>query len=110
MNRIRFYLDENVANAVANGLRHRNIDVITTPEAGHMGWNDPEQIAFALEEIRVLITQDDDMLSLASSGTPHAGIAYYKPQTRTVKDIIRGVLLIYDVLAPEDMLNHIEFL
>lgn len=36
MDRIRFYLDENIAKAAASGLRHRGIDVLTTPEAGHI--------------------------------------------------------------------------
>lgn len=50
------------------------------------------------------------MLTLASSGIEHAGLAYYKPQTRSIKQIIQGLLLIYDVLLPEDILNHIEYL
>lgn len=110
ISKIRFYLDENIANAVASGLRHRAIDVLTTPEAGHIGWTDPQQPAFAVAEKRVMVTQDDDMLVLASSGIEHTGIVYYKPQTRSLKEIIRGLTLVYDVLSPEDMLNHIEFL
>ena len=31
---IRFHLDENVSNAIADGLRQRGIDVTTTSEAG----------------------------------------------------------------------------
>lgn len=34
---IRFHLDENVSNAIAEGLRRRGIDVITTPETDMMG-------------------------------------------------------------------------
>lgn len=110
MNRIRFYLDENIAEAVARGLRHRQIDVMTTPEAGHRGWKDLQQLAFALSENRVLVTQDEDMLQIASTGVEHAGIVYYKPRTRTIKQIIQGLVLIYDVLTSEEMFNHIEFL
>jgi uncharacterized protein with PIN domain len=109
-NNIRFYLDENVANDIAEGLRHRGIDVVTTPEAGNMGLTDEEHLAFALAQNRVIVTQDSDFLILDSQGLPHAGIVYYKPQTRTVKDIISGLLLIYGVLSPEEMHNHIEFL
>lgn len=110
MNEIKFYLDENVANAVANGLRHRNIDVLTTPEANNIGADDKTQLQFALDEERVIVTQDDDMLRLASENIEHAGIAYYKPQTRTVKQILQALNLIYEVLTPEEMYNHIEFL
>ncbi len=107
---IRFYLDEHVANAVANGLRNRGIDVITTAEAGYMGRDDLDIMAFALQENRVIVTQDDDFLTHASGSIAHAGIAYCKPQTRSVKQIIQGLLLIHGVLSPEEMLNHIEFL
>lgn len=31
---IRFHLDENCPRALADGLRRRDIDVTTTPEAG----------------------------------------------------------------------------
>ncbi len=110
MDKVKFYLDENVANAVAAGLRHRDIDVVTTIEAGHMGWADENQLQFASEAQRVIVTQDDDLLKLASRSISHAGIAYYKPQTRSIKQILRGLILIFEILNPEDMLNHIEFL
>ena len=32
--KIRFHLDENVSNAIAEGLRRRGIDVTTTSETG----------------------------------------------------------------------------
>jgi predicted nuclease of predicted toxin-antitoxin system len=61
---IKFHLDENVSNAVAEGLRRRGIDVTTTPEQTLMGASDPEQLAFALKQQRVIFTQDDDFLKL----------------------------------------------
>jgi predicted nuclease of predicted toxin-antitoxin system len=61
---IRFHLDENVSNAIAESLRRRGIDVTTTPSAGLMGFSDEEQIAFALEQNRVIFTQDTDFLRL----------------------------------------------
>ncbi len=46
-NRIRFYLDQNVAHAIAEGLRRRSVDTLTAQEAGKCGASDEEQIAFA---------------------------------------------------------------
>ncbi|MCA0456644.1 MAG: DUF5615 family PIN-like protein [Chloroflexi bacterium] len=109
-NKISFYLDENMPREVADGLRTRNIDVITTPEAGHIGFKDEQQIAYALQENRVFVTQDEDFLILHSKQVPHAGIVYYKPRTRSNKDVIRGLVLIYDVLQADEMTNHVEFL
>ena len=46
--KIRFHLDENVSNAVAEGLRRREIDVTTTPEKALIGVSDIAQLEFAL--------------------------------------------------------------
>ncbi len=107
-NRIRFYLDEHIDKQIAKGLRTRQIDVLTTVEAGRMGHKDHEHLAFALAEQRVMVTQDADFLILHAQGEPHAGIIYYKPQTRTVKQVLRGLILIYEILEAADMKNHIE--
>lgn len=62
------------------------------------------EIKFYLDE-RV-----DDFLVLANQGIEHSGIAYYKPQTRPLKEIIHGLILIHAALTPDEMVNHIEFL
>lgn len=110
MSELRFYLDESVSNDVARGLRNQGIDVLTTPAAGNMGLNDVDQIAFALREGRIIVTQDADYLRLHSRGFQHAGIVYYKPQTRTVKQLINALRLIYDIFSPEEMRNKVEYL
>lgn len=74
--RIKFHLDENVSNAVAEGLRRRGVDVTTTPEENLIGASDTEQLAFAISRNRVLFTQDDDFLKLHQARTAHPGIAY----------------------------------
>ncbi len=109
-NEIRFYFDENVKTLVAKGLRTRGIDVLTTADAGHIGWRDEAHLAFAQAENRVIVTQDADFLRLHASGHLHAGIVYYKPQARTVKQILRGLILIWEILDSDDMKNHIEHL
>jgi hypothetical protein len=109
VSKIRFYLDENVSNTVAEGLRTHQIEVLTTPEAEHMGWSDEEHLAFALEQNYVFITQDDDFLTLARK-IEHAGIAYYKPRTRTVKEILHGLFALYESSSKEDMHNQVRFL
>ena len=46
--KIKFHLDENVNNAIANGLRVRGIDVTTSSEQGLIGASDEQQLAYAL--------------------------------------------------------------
>jgi predicted nuclease of predicted toxin-antitoxin system len=62
--RIRFHLDENVSNAVAEGLRRRGIDVTTTPEESLISVSDLGQLEFALSQKRVIFTQDTDFLRM----------------------------------------------
>ena len=108
--KIRFHLDESVAPAVAEGLRRRGIDVTTTQEAGLSGATDEEQLTFARREKRVLVTQDADFLRLHRRGVPHAGIAYYDPGSRTIGQLVRRLVLIYELLQPKEMESHVEFI
>ena len=109
-NKIRFYLDENIAKEVAEGLHTCDIDVVTTPEIGHMGFANEEHLASARVEKRVFVTEDEDFLVLHSKGIPHAGIAYYKQRTLTIKEVIRALTLIYEVMTDDEMMNRIEYL
>lgn len=40
----------------------------------------------------------------------HPGIIYCEKTARSIGEIIRGLILIYEVLAPEDMRGKVEFL
>ncbi|MBE9011431.1 DUF5615 family PIN-like protein [Pseudanabaenaceae cyanobacterium LEGE 13415] len=108
--RIRFHLDENVDPAVAQGLRRYGIDVTTTIEAQLRGQPDPVQLAFIRETERVLFTQDSDFLIIASTGDDHPGITYCRKGTRSIGEIIEALILIYEVMTPEEMANHVEYL
>ena len=75
MEQIKFYLDEHIPNAVTQGLRRRGVDVLTVQEAGRSGLSDFEQLTFAFNQQRMMITMDSDFLNLASQLIAHAGIA-----------------------------------
>ncbi len=107
---IRFHLDEHVSPAIAEGLRRRGIDVTTTIDAHLQGADDPDHIAFGLATQRVIVTHDDDYLALHAQGTHHAGIAYCHQHSRTVGQIIRTLVLIWQLLDPQEMEDRIEYL
>ena len=108
--RIRFHLDENVNPAIALGLRRYGIDVTTTVDVGLQSRSDNAQLQFIRETERVIFTQDADFLIIASQTNDHPGITYCKKGTRTMGQIIEGLILIYEVLHPNDLQGYVEFL
>ena len=107
---IKFHLDENVSNAIANGLRMRGIDVTTTPEQKLIAAPDDIQLKFAVSQERAIFTQDIDFLRIHRQGVNHLGIVYCPQQTKSIGQIIQGIVLIWELLTPEEMINHIEYL
>ncbi len=108
-NRIRYYTDEHVAKAVIRSLQQRGVDVLTVPDANLLGATDEEHLVRASAEGRVVFTQDEDFLRLHAAGVRHGGIAYARQGT-SVGKLVRALMLIHDLLEPEDMRGHVEFL
>ena len=107
--KIKLCTDEHVHSAVVAGLRRRGVDVLTTYEAGILGASDEDHLALAASQGRAIFAQDDDFLRLHARGVEHAGIVYAY-QHAPIGEIVRGLMLIYQVLGPNDMKNHVEFL
>ena len=108
-NRLKYYLDEQVPKAIANGLKIRGVDVITVVEAGLLGATDEEHLEKAKSEKRIIFTQDDDFLRLHAGGKEHSGIVYAH-QGKAIGTLISGLMLIYQALEAEEMINHVEYL
>jgi predicted nuclease of predicted toxin-antitoxin system len=106
---IRFHLDENCSRAIADGLRRRGIDVTITPDVGLLGAIDEEQLAYCRDQGRVIFTYDDDLLRLAAAGVEHPGIVYCQQRKRSVGDIVRGLVLLWERLDPPDMAGQVKY-
>lgn len=106
---ISFYFDEHVPLAVSTALRLRGVDVLTVQDAGLTGASDEVHLALALLERRVIFTQDDDFLKFAANGNPHAGIVFAAQRTK-VGQIIRGLMLIHQVMTADSMVAQVEFI
>ncbi|MCC6365675.1 MAG: DUF5615 family PIN-like protein [Bryobacterales bacterium] len=107
---IRFHLDEHISRNIAEGLRRRHIDVTTAQDAGLTGATDEAQLSFASLSGRVMVTRDDDFLRLHAHGVAHAGIVYCPQRSLTVGEMLRGLILIHDLLGPEEIAGRVEFL
>jgi predicted nuclease of predicted toxin-antitoxin system len=91
-------------------LKRRGIDVTTTPEAGLLHAIDELHVAYAQRENRVIFTQDKDFLRLHATGEPHRGIAYCKKGTLSIGKIIEGLILVWEIYDPAEMVNRVEYL
>ncbi len=107
---IRFHLDEHIALAVANGLRRQGLDVTTSHEAGLVGHDDHEQLAFAIAEGRVLVTNDHHFTIPERHSPPHAGICYCHPDKYTTRQLLEVLVVVAECLSSEEMKDRLEYL
>lgn len=108
--RIRFHLDEHMDPAIARGLRRHGVDMTTTVEAELISQSDQNQLDYARSTARVIVSHDTDFLRLSEESTDHPGIVYCHKTARSIGEIIRGLILIYEVLTPEELRGRVEFL
>lgn len=106
--RIWFYLDEHIPKAVADGLRHRGIDVTRAQQVGLRRASDEQHLDFANRENCVVVTKDSDFLRFHHGGVTHKGIVFLD-RDATIGDIVNALELIAENMTPEDMLDHIEY-
>jgi len=86
------YCDESIWIPVADGLRRRGWTVRTAREGGRLGDPDREQLRHAVENDWVLLTFDDDFLSLVEGqGLEHAGLIYVQQAGRQIGDVVKTV-------------------
>ena len=110
MSKIVFHLDESCNPAIARALKGRGIEVSTSAEAGLLDASDEAQLEYARSENRVLVTHDADFLRLNAANVPHAGIAYCHPESGSIGEIIRQLVLIWEILEPEEIHGRVEWL
>lgn len=107
--RIRFHLDENMDPDIATALRRFGVDVSTTADRNLRGTTDAAQLDFARSEARVIVTDDTDFLRIATSTTDHPGIVFCRRTRHSIGEIIRYLLLIHEVLTPDEIAGTVEY-
>jgi hypothetical protein len=107
-------MDENVEAAIAEGLRLRNIDVLTAQEDGHRETPDPIVFDRANALGRVLVSEDHDMLSEATrrlrNGETFLGLVYWHQQTLPIGKIIGDLELLSTAGTLEDTRDQVIYL
>lgn len=86
------YCDESIWIPVADGLRRRGWTVSTARDENRLGDTDREHLSYATDNDWILLTFDDDFLSLVEgAGLDHAGIIYVQQAGRDIGDVVRAV-------------------
>ncbi|HEX8130709.1 MAG TPA: DUF5615 family PIN-like protein [Pyrinomonadaceae bacterium] len=107
-------MDVHVRRAVTNGLRLRNVNVLTAQEDEAGEFDDPRLLSRATELGRILFTQDDDLLREArrrqQSGETFAGVIYGHQLNVSVGQCIDDLELIAQVSETDEWVNRLLYL
>ena len=110
---IALYADEDVDVLVADLVRARGFDMLTTREAQRLHATDEEQLALAASEGRALLTHnraDFEALHQAyiTTGKHHAGILI--AVRHPAYEIVRRLLLILNQVTADEMGDQLRYL
>jgi predicted nuclease of predicted toxin-antitoxin system len=109
---IEFYLDEDVSVLIADLLRSRGFVATTTHEAGNLGCADYQQLEYATDQRKTLLTHNRaDFEGLAqkyfSEGRPHRGIVI--AVRRSPNEIVRRLLAILNSVTSDEIENQMRY-
>ena len=101
------YCDESIWIPVADGLRRRGWTVTTAREEDMLGEPDRKQLLYARDNDWLLLTFDDDFLSLVEGkGLDHRGIVYVRQAGREIGDVVKAVDAHLGERPPDDRSIH----
>jgi predicted nuclease of predicted toxin-antitoxin system len=107
-------MDVHVPRAITNGLRLRNVDVLTAQEDGRRTVDDARLLDRATALGRVLFSQDEDLLIEAKrrqeAGETFAGVIYAHQLRITIGRCVQDLELIAKAANPAELANRIEYL
>jgi len=111
---VALYLDENMARAIAIGLRVRGVDILTAQEDNRRKTDDSVLLDRAASLGRVMVSFDADMLAIGTQrqrdGISFVGIIYAHPTRISVGRLLQELELIATVGEPQDLENTIVYL
>ena len=102
--------DEHIPYPVIEGLRRRGIDVTTVQQLDMRGALDQVILQTALEQGRVVYTNDVDFLRHHAMGIGHSGIIYHHALDYSLGEAIRRVSIACEILSTEEMMDRVVFL
>ena len=111
---IGLYTDHHVPRAIVDGLRLRDVDIVTAAEDGAARLDDDTLLDRAQEVGRVLFTMDDDLLGIAAErqrrGLSSAGVVYGHQLRVSIGQCVQDLELIAKVMEPGELDGTVLFL
>ena len=106
-------LDEDVWPGMAMALRDRGIDAISVHELGRTGLSDQEQLVFAVQEGRALLTHNiADFVSLAldyyQQQRTHLGIVVAPHLEKGI--LVRRTTALIESVTGAELMNTVRFI
>ena len=110
---IKLYLDEDVDPLLAEVLRDRGLDCISTHESGNRGQTDFDQLGFATRQERAILTFNvKDFVPLAqefaTAGRSHNGIIV--SDHLPFRELLRRILILLHKQAHDDLTDKLLWL
>ena len=113
---LRFVADENFNNDVVNGVRQHSskIDIVRVQDGDLAGARDPEILAWAAEENRIVLSHDISTMTKyaydrIAAGEPMSGL-FIVPAGRSARGAIENIVLIAEEGTEAEFRDHIEYL
>jgi Domain of unknown function (DUF5615) len=111
---VHLYFDVHVPSAIADGLRLRGVDVLTSQEDGTAEFEDSALLDRSTELARILVTQDEDFLKEATrrhrAGEAFFGIVYVHQLYLTIGECVADLEIIAKGSEPDEWVNQVEYL
>ncbi|NJL62505.1 MAG: DUF5615 family PIN-like protein [Methylacidiphilales bacterium] len=110
---IRLYLDEDVSVLVADLLNARGFDALTVRDAKQLQASDEEQLLYAVNQQRALVTHNRSdfealIQSYFSTGQKHYGVIL--AIRRSPQEIAQRLLAILNQVTADEMENQVRYI
>jgi predicted nuclease of predicted toxin-antitoxin system len=105
-------MDEHVPGAITQGLRDRDVDVLTVQEDGREGQEDGDMLDRATELERLVFTEDQDFFQEAAhrqrSSQSFSGVFYLAQGRLSYRQCIDELELIAKCSNPDEWLGQVN--
>jgi len=111
---LSFYMYVHLPGAITEGLRRRGVDVLTSQEDGTRRAQDEKLLARATALGRLLVSQDEDLLSLAAqwqtAGREFAGLVFAPQEGGSIGRYVDDLELIAACCRQEEVASQVHHL